>query len=84
MDATFLKERIAATQTQIVAHEAAIDALATDGIKSYSMDTGQGKQDVTYHDMGRLQSSLSTLYNRLAMLEGRLYGNNSVQGRPAW
>ncbi len=84
MDATFIQARIDAAKAQIIAYEAACLALATGGIQSYSLDTGQTKQNVTKLDLDKLRSTLNSLYNSCATLEARLNGSGVIISRPAW
>ena len=84
MNSQFLQDRITATQNQIIAYEAAIDALVAGGAQNYMLDTGQSRQSVTKLDLGTLQRNLNSLYNRCATLEARLNGSGTVTTRPAW
>lgn len=85
MDRTFLLERIAVTKSLIVAYESAVLALASaNGIESYTLDTGQGRQTVTRADVSRLSATLDGLYNRLSVLQTRLDGSGVTRGVPAW
>lgn len=84
MDATFLQARIDATKAQIIAYEDAATALASGGVQSYTLDTGQSRQTVTRLDLDDLQKTVDSLYNRLATLEARLNGSGTVTARPAW
>lgn len=83
MDSQFLLDRIAATKSAIVAYEAAIMALTTDGISQYSLDTGQTRQTVTRFDLDTLTKQVDLLYNRLSSLQARLYGAGVIM-RPGW
>jgi len=83
MDRDFIEARITATKAQIVAYETAADALATGGIQSYTLDTGQTRQTVTRLDLAALQKTIDSLYNRCATLEARLNGG-TLTARPAW
>jgi hypothetical protein len=84
MDAAFLQARIDATKAQIIAYEDAATALASGGVQSYTLDTGQSRQTVTRLDLDNLQKTIDSLYNRLATLEARLNGSGTVTVRPAW
>jgi len=84
MDATFLADRITAVKAAIVAYEAAILAIATDGAQSYTLDTGQSRQTVAKLDLPALQKTLDGLYNQLCVMEARLTGNGVLIGRPAF
>ncbi len=83
MDADFIRERITATKAQIVAYEDAATALAG-GVQSYTLDTGQSRQTVTKLDLGDIQKTIDSLYNRCATLEARLNGSGVVTGGPSW
>ena len=83
MQRDFIQARITATQAQIVAYEAASLALATDGIQSYKLDTGQTVQNVTKLDLEWITKNLNALYNLCATLEARLNGG-SVNVVPLW
>jgi hypothetical protein len=84
MNPQFLQGRITATQNQIIAYEAAIDALVAGGAQNYMLDTGQSRQSVTKLDLATLQKNLDAMYNRLVTLEARLNGSGTVTTRPAW
>ena len=84
-DQQYLKDRIAKTKTLIEAWEDAQIALAgANGTMSYTIDTGQTKQTVTRFDLKKIQETLDTLYNRLAVFETRLNGCGSNYGRGCW
>lgn len=84
MDAAFLQERITATKAQIVAYENAVLALGTaGGVQSYTIDTGQTRQTVTRADLPQLNKMIDSLMNRLATLQARLNGNQTMV-IPAW
>lgn len=83
MDQDFIQDRITATKAQIVAYETAIEALATGGVQSYTLDTGQSRQTVTRLDLSALNNTVDSLYNRCATLEARLNGA-TLTGRPGW
>lgn len=74
MDRAFLRERITATKAAIVALEAAQLALGTDGIQSYTIDTGQTVQKVTKLDLEFIAGKIAGLYNQCATMEARLKG----------
>lgn len=84
MDREFLVARIVATKALIVAYEDAVAALSTaNGVQSYTLDTGQSKQTVTRADIMSLNTTLDSLYNRLATMEARLNGA-ALTARPCW
>ena len=84
MTSEFLQARITKTQEQIVAVEAAIDAILVQGFTSYSFDTGQTRQSVTKQDLPRLNEMLDALVNRLATYEARADGSGTTHGAPSW
>lgn len=79
----FLSARIATTQALIVAYEAAILALTTTPVVSYTLDTGQGRQTVTRQNIDAMQATLEGLYNLLTTLNARLCGG-TITVRPDW
>lgn len=81
---TWLQNRITATQTQIEAYENAIAALLSDGVQSYSLNTGQTTQNVTKFDLPSLESTLDALYNRYTVLCNRLNGGGTFNVKPYW
>ncbi len=83
MTNTFIQSRIDATKLQIVAYEDATLALATAGVQSYKLDTGQTVQTVTKLDLTALNKTIDSLYNRCATLEARL-NSGTIIGVPAW
>ena len=84
MDASFIQARIDATKLQIVAYEDAALALGTNGVQSYTLDTGQSRQTVTKLDLDKIQQTIDSLYNRCATLQTRLNGSGSIIGAPSW
>ena len=84
MNAAFIQARIAAIKLRIVAYEDAALALGTDGIQSYTLDTGQSKQTVTKLDLVNLQATIDSLMNQLVVYEARLTGNGVVIARPGF
>lgn len=83
MTPTYIQARITATEALITAYEAALLALGTGGVQSYTLDTGQSRQTVTKLDLPALQRTLDSLYNRLVTLQARLSGG-TVMAVPAW
>lgn len=83
MDRAFLRERITATKAAIVAYEAAQLALGTDGVQSYTIDTGQTVQKVTKLDLEWIPGMIGGLYNQCATMEARLNGG-TVTVVPGW
>lgn len=83
MERSYLQDRITAVKAMIAAYEAAITAIATDGLESYTLDTGQTIQKVTKANLSSIQASYNSLLNLLTTLEARLSGNQN-HVRPAW
>lgn len=83
MNREFIKARITATEALIEQFENALEALTVQRVQSYTIDTGQTRQNVTRLDLASLQAQLEGLYNRLATLEARLNGA-SFYGRSAF
>lgn len=80
----FLDDRIAVTRALIIAHEDALLALGQNGgVISYTLDTGQDRQTVTRAEIPAINSTLDSLYNRLAILEARATGNGVTALRPS-
>ena len=84
MNTALLEKQIKAAQVQLDAAIAAQTAIITDGLFSYTMDTGQGKTTVTKHTVGQLDALIDSLMNRIAVLEARLCGNNAFFARPGF
>lgn len=84
MTPKFIKEQIATAEVQLAAAYAAQTAIITDGMFSYTMDTGQGKTTVTKHTVGQLDALIDSLLNRIAVFEARLSGNNALIARPGF
>jgi len=81
MDREFLQERIEATKALIVSYEEGLAAFS-EGIQSYTLDTGQGRQVVTRADIGNMNRVVNSLYNRLTVLRARLEGGTTSIARP--
>lgn len=83
MDTTFIQEQIDVIKAQMAAYNAALTALATGAVESYTLDTGQTRQTVTKLDISKIKNILDSLWNRYSTLYARLYGG-SVLVRPQW
>ena len=84
MSNAFIQTLIASTQAQIIVYQDASLALATGGIQSYTLDTGQSRQTVTKLDLEWINDAIDSLINRLVTLEARLNGGASTIASPAW
>lgn len=71
-DRAWLQARLTETEALIVAYEAAILALSTGTVQSYSLDTGQTRQTVTKQQLSQIQNTLESLENRRAVLRAQL------------
>lgn len=76
LDAEWIQKRIDRCKELIVAYEDAIEAVLG-GAQSYTLDTGQTRQTVTKADVASLQNKLSSMENRLVMLNQQLCGGGS-------
>lgn len=83
-DSQFLTARIIATEAAIEKYEAAELALATTGVQSYTLDTGQSRQTVTRANLTEIRKSIDSLYNRRSTLFARRDGCGVVTTRPGW
>ena len=81
--AQFWLDEIIKAQAQVSALNDAITFLYANPHKSYTLDTGQGSQQVSRPDLDSLQKQYDSLLNRIATLEARCNGA-SQQIRPAW
>ncbi len=82
-DRAWIEARITKTKALIVKYEDAIDALSIGGASSYSLDTGQTRQQVTKQDISKLTDVLNSLENRVSTLEAKL-GKASFHMVPAF
>jgi hypothetical protein len=74
LPATYWEDRLAIVMALIVAYDAAILALSTGAVQSYSLDTGQTRQTVTKQNITSLRDTRQSLLNELATLEARVCG----------
>jgi len=80
--ARFVDEQLAALKATYLEYQRVINALLLrDGVQTYDLDTGQGKQRVTAVDLPMLQNTSMKLLTDIDTIEG----NGAVtQGRPGW
>ena len=83
MDVQFLQAQITAVQNRITEYNDTLLLLAANPEQSYTINSGQTVQTVTYRSVKSMEETLDGLYNRLAALEARLYGSG-LQARPGW
>ena len=80
----FLTAQLTAIEAQITAYNAAILALATGGVESYTLDTGQSRQTVTKLNLDSLNNVVDGLLNQRAVIRARCTGNGVLIGRPGY
>lgn len=68
----FWQDRITKIEAMITAYEDAVLYLITNPTKSYSLDTGQSEQKVTYYDLDELQQTLNSLINQRDVYKKRI------------
>ena len=79
MSRQFWVDRIAIVEAQIAAYEGVLDAFAANNtLQSYSIDTGQSRTNVSRSQLASIRLLLDGLYNRLAVLNARVYGSAGV------
>lgn len=83
MTNAFLDERIAATEALIGQYETAMVSAGDTGIQSYTIDTGQNRHTVVKMNITELRRTVTGLYNQLAILELRRFGNPTTAA-PIW
>lgn len=83
-DLVFWQARLDKVIAMIDVYEDAILALGVGGVVSYSLDTGQSKQNVTKFDLVKLNETLQSLYNMYATLNVRLTGCGTSIVRPGF
>jgi len=83
-DPQFIQQQIDIAVAQLDLYNDAINALVVQGVKSYSLNTGQTTQSVTKFDLIELQKTVDSLLNRIATLEARLKGCGTGIARPAF
>jgi|TARA_R100000093_G_scaffold28666_1_gene15850 hypothetical protein len=84
MSTDFYKQQIEKTKARIEAYQDAELALLTDGISSYTLDTGQTRQTVTTNDLDMISKTIDRLLSQLEVYETRVYGTGTRTTRPAW
>jgi hypothetical protein len=84
MDLETLDEQIAETKAIIKLYNAAIKSIVTDGMQTYTLDSGQTRQVVTKLTLSTLRTSRQGFTNELCTLQARRNGSGSMTGRAAW
>lgn len=78
---TFEKDQIAKLQALLSAYLDAITTLLT-GAKSYTLDTGQGRQTVMREDVDKLQENYGLVWQQYDALCARCGNGGAVQQVP--
>lgn len=84
MGVEFDKKQIERLKTLIELYQDAEIALLTDGVSSYTLDTGQTRQTVTTNDLGSIRATINSLLSQLDVYECRVFGTGTRTTRPAW
>lgn len=84
MSNDFYKQQIEKIKARIEAYQDAELALLTDGISSYTLDTGQTRQTVTTNDLAMISKAIDRMLSQLEVYENRVYGDGTRTTRPAW
>lgn len=84
LEAEWLKEQLALCEAAIAATWAAITAVSTGAVQSYTLNTGQTSQTVTKTNLGSIRMQLDNLYSLRDMLKSRLCRTGSHYVRPAF
>ena len=79
----FWLDQLTEAKAQLTLINAAIRFLYANPHKSYSLDTGQGTQQVSRPDMDSLQNQKRGLQNEISEIDARCNGA-SQQIRPCW
>lgn len=81
---TFWSDQLVTAKQLAGVYNAAILALAVNGVQSYQLDTGQTRQLVTKINLASLRLVRDGLLNEVATLEARLYGAGVTRVVPGW
>lgn len=82
MDADSIQARIDYYTTLITAYEESLTALSSQGLKSYTLNTGQTTETVTKQDVWRIQQLLESALASLDYWDMRLNGGATIYVRP--
>ena len=84
-DPTFLQERIDKSKARILLYEDVLAAMAsTEGIQSYTFDSGQARQVATRYSIAEVNNMLDAEMVRLEGLCARRNGSGVVTASPSW
>lgn len=81
MSTTFWSDLLTEKKADYTRVSAAIAALETSGVQSYSLDTGQTRQVVTKLNLTELRKRAESLLSEISTLEVRC-GGGATYGRP--
>lgn len=81
---SILQNQLIEFEAQIAAINAAIIALLTDKVQSYTLDTGQTRQTVTKFDLEKLIAARDSLLNQYSVISARLGTDGTVHAGGAW
>ena len=71
-DTAFLEQQLSDVEAAIAAFRAALLALATGGVQSYMLDTGQTRQTVTKANLTEMRRAVDSMMNERAVLRAQL------------
>lgn len=71
-DTAFLEQQLTAVEAAISAYRAAVLALGTGGVQSYTLDTGQTRQTVTKANLTEMRRAVDSMMNERAVLRAQL------------
>lgn len=80
----FDKQQLQKLKERLQAYQEAELALITDGISSYTLDTGQTRQTVTTNDLPAIERVISRIQSQIDVYYTRVYGCGTRTTRPAW
>ena len=83
-DVAWIQEQIAWLKQAIVAYRAAMLAISSGAVLSYTLDTGQTKQTVTKQQLPTVKAALDGFVSELRYWQNQLGGCATVYVRPAW
>jgi hypothetical protein len=82
---SILNTQMTTLQNHVTAWNGALIALsAANGVKSYTVDTGQSVQTVTRNEINKINDVIQSLLNQIAVIETRLTGCGSTYVNPGW
>jgi len=83
MTTAFLATQLTGLETVANEYLRVITALLSrDGVQSYELDTGQGRQRVTAADLPELQTTYGCLISQIQTMSHCVNGTGATHGRP--